>query len=140
MANHGFEHLGFHDQPMILYADCEYTVPLNPTHEPDTTLGLLLKYVRLALVDLLMFNYQIDKEKQVNINVETCHRPGVKVSFHLNIPRIIVRNMKAQQAFWLHVTKLFMDNEEARSQLMVNVSHSWTCLSMKRNKANCFEC
>ena len=121
LANHGFEHLEFHDQPMILYADCEYTVPLNPTHEPDTTLDLLIKYVRHALTELLMFNNQIDKE--IKINVETCHRPGVKVSFHFKIPRIIVRNMKAQQAFWLHVTKLFMESEEDRSQLMVNAQY-----------------
>ena len=88
LANHGFEHLGFHDQPMILYADCEYTVPLNPTHEPDATLDLLLKHVRHALTELLMFNNQTDK--QVKINVETCHRPGVKVSFHLKISRILI--------------------------------------------------
>src|SRR3989338_7758838 len=130
LANHGFEHLGFHDQPMILYADCEYTIPLNPTHEPNATLDLLLKHVQLALTELLMFNNQTDKEKQIKINVETCHRPGVKVSFHLKIPRIIVRNMRAQQALWLHVTKLFMDNEESRAHLMVNAQHGGEILQV----------
>src|SRR3989338_3283049 len=43
LANHGFEHLGFHDQPMILYADCEYTVRKMIPYGPLLTQTQLTK-------------------------------------------------------------------------------------------------
>lgn len=121
---HGFEDFGDHSLPMKLFADCEYSVPLNMHLDRQEMLDNTIFYVRMGCTALLRANGVHNPEEMAStlvIDVETSHRPNKKVSFHLKIPRVVVRNMRAQAAFWWYVQSLIKADREAdirRAQLL----------------------
>lgn len=122
---HGFEHLGGHRVPMILFANLKYSMPLNPDLDASVMLATMIKYIRRGFHELLLANgANVDEAQRlapkIAIHVEMCHRPGEKVSFHLKVPSIVVRNMKAQQAFWLRVQALINEDIDETRMLTVN--------------------
>ena len=82
---------------MIIFADLEYYVAFNPDKDPDTTLSILLSYVHIVCEEL------IEQHQSYTIDIETAHDLSTKISFHLKIPRIIVRDMSAQLSFFVLV-------------------------------------
>lgn len=112
-AEHCFEHFGFHDLPMILYADCEYSVPLNPTRDAAAMVEILIRYVRRVCAELFEANEVPNTERRaerLRINVETSHRSD-KMSVHLKIPQVIVEDMAAQHAFWSRLQALLQEEQ-----------------------------
>ncbi len=135
LARHCFEHFGFHDQPMVLFADAEYSTALNPTHEARSTLNALIRFVRLACRELLAANNIADAKilaNQLHILVETCHRPS-KVSFHLKLPQLIVEDMAAQRAFWSRVFSLINAQQQQGDAeallLVVQAQYGENCIA-----------
>jgi hypothetical protein len=103
----GYESFCLHDEPMVAYADCEYDVPLNPSRDKEEMLDTLLTYIRQTIAELFKDN-GVDEAKarenaqRIVFDLETCHREA-KVSFHIKIQSVVLKDMKAQQAFWAKV-------------------------------------
>src|SRR3989338_10515608 len=114
-AKYCFEHFGLHDLPMILYADCEYDVPMNPGRDAAAMVEILIRYVRRLCIELFEAN-EIPNAKgraeRLRIHVETSHRPDVKMSVHLKIPQVVVRDMAAQLAFWSRLQAIFQEEQQ----------------------------
>lgn len=113
---YGFEQFALHDQPMVVYADCEYTVELNPKLERSVVLGTLLNYVKRVCSELWAAN-AVDASlslESLKINIETSHR-AEKVSYHIKLPHVVLEDMQAQHAFWSRVVHHI--KEDQRTQL-----------------------
>lgn len=112
---YGFEQFAFHDQPMVAYADCEYTVELNPKLERSVVLGTLLNYVKRVCSELWAAN-AVDASlslESLKVNIETSHR-AEKVSYHIKLPHVVLEDMKAQHAFWGRVMHHIKEDQRAQ--------------------------
>src|SRR3989338_7065837 len=101
---------------MVVYADCEYTVELNPKLERSVVLGTLLNYVKRVCSELWAAN-AVDASlslESLKINIETSHR-AEKVSYHIKLPHVVLEDMQAQHAFWSRVVHHI--KEDQRTQL-----------------------